>query len=174
MLIIKLVILYTGLIVSVYTDTKYRKIKNFIVFPMMACGIFLSFENGIKGFGQCLLSILLIFIICSIFCVTGMLGYGDKKLLCAISSLFGFLPGLNVMFMSLAAMLIYMVLAHPIRTLNILKNFLLHLKLSILKQGMEHYEVTYINWTMPFANFIAAGTVLYQIFFMIEGRGIIQ
>ncbi len=67
-------------IAACYTDLKTRKIKNYITYPLIFLGVFINtFSNGLQGFKESMLGILLAVIITSIIPVF-RLGGGDLKL----------------------------------------------------------------------------------------------
>ena len=162
-------ILYAGLTISLYTDNKYHKIKNFVVFPMMACGIFLNFFfYGLEGLKHSLLSLIITFILVSFTTLTGMLGYGDKKMFCAIACLLGLKFSLSTFILSFICMFFYMCIIHPVKTFQIFKNLFLYLYRLLFLKSADEYDLKNPDWIVPYANFIFAGTVITHIIIELE------
>ncbi|MDQ2085702.1 prepilin peptidase [Herbivorax sp. ANBcel31] len=89
-MIIKLVLLSLTVILSVYFDYKYSKIKNFIVYPAILLGLLTNLiMSGTDGFKDSLLGIIVPFIILFLFYALRFLGAGDVKLFSAIGAVMG-------------------------------------------------------------------------------------
>lgn len=83
-------IVFSVIIFSVYTDIKYYKILNKVVYPTMGLGILVSFiYNGLLGVKTSMLGIFLISMSMFIFYALKFLGAGDIKLLASIGSFLG-------------------------------------------------------------------------------------
>lgn len=84
------IIIAAALLVAVTTDLIARRIPNWLVFPLMACG--LTVQTLQKGWSGCIGSlegIFLIVLLYSIPYLAGGLGAGDVKLLAAIAAWVG-------------------------------------------------------------------------------------
>ncbi|PQQ67063.1 prepilin peptidase [Acetivibrio saccincola] len=87
---IKLTVLFITLILSVYFDYKYLKIKNFIVYPAMLAGFLINLiMSGTGGLKDSFLGIIVPFITLFLFYALRFLGAGDVKLFSAIAAIMG-------------------------------------------------------------------------------------
>jgi prepilin peptidase CpaA len=78
------------LLLSLVSDIKIYKIKNFITFPIIGLGLITNFFlEGFLGLSNSLAACLLPLPVLMILYMTSMLGAGDIKLFCAIGSVMG-------------------------------------------------------------------------------------
>ena len=86
-------ILLVTLLIAVYTDVKFQRIYNWLTFPVIVLGILLhSVTTGIPGLLLSLAGIGVASLALLLFLLSGAMGAGDVKLLCAVGALIG--PGL--------------------------------------------------------------------------------
>ena len=91
-------IMLSGLLYSVYTDFKERKIKNYITFPLMALGLIYSCATGgIGGLKASLSALLLLGVLSGLLYAVNGFGMGDVKLLMAIGAIKGLSFGLETL-----------------------------------------------------------------------------
>lgn len=89
-MMVKLVVLFTALVLSVYFDYKYSKIKNFVVYPTILSGLLINLiTSGTLGLKDSFFGIIVPFIILFLFYVLRFLGAGDVKLFSAIGAIMG-------------------------------------------------------------------------------------
>lgn len=89
-MVVKLVALFITLILSLYFDYRYSKIKNFIVYPAILSGLLINLIiPGTIGLKKSFLGIILPFIILFLLYIFKFLGAGDVKLFSAIGSIMG-------------------------------------------------------------------------------------
>lgn len=94
----------TIIIISIYTDKKYYKVLNKVVFPAMLIGASTLFAlEGISGFTSSVKSIFLTMMVLFIFYIPKFLGAGDIKLIAVIASFIGFGQAIFVMLYSFLA-----------------------------------------------------------------------
>jgi len=87
---IKLVEITILLILSLVSDKKTYKIKNFITFPIIILGLITNFFlEGFPGLSNSLAACLLPLLVLINLYMANMLGAGDIKLFCAIGSVMG-------------------------------------------------------------------------------------
>lgn len=133
--LIVLILLYVGLIISVYTDIRYGKIKNYVTFPLIIIGLIYNLCSfGLVGIFDFLLSVFLIFIITIIFAFSGGIGMGDVKLFIAIAAIKGQLFGLYSILLSCLLSAIAYLIINPKK----IKTFFLKLKSLITYIILNH------------------------------------
>ena len=112
------ILLYVGLIISVYTDIKYGRIKNYITFPLIIIGLVSNLcFYGLVGLFDFLLSTFLIFVITIIFAFSGGIGMGDGIiiLICSCSMTYDrYLSFLFFSFLASAAFSLVLVLTKKV------------------------------------------------------------
>jgi len=87
---VKIIELFFLIIASVYCDFKFKKIKNYIVYPAIIIGVVTNTViDGISGFGNSALAIFIPIILLWVFYILRMLGAGDIKLFSSIGAIMG-------------------------------------------------------------------------------------
>jgi prepilin peptidase CpaA len=78
------------LVAATYTDLRYRRIPNWLVFPFLLAGFVVSsWQHGWHGLGQSCLGFGLGLLIYGTLCFMGGMGMGDVKLCAAIGAWLG-------------------------------------------------------------------------------------
>jgi prepilin peptidase CpaA len=78
------------LVAATYTDLRYRRIPNWLVFPFLLAGFAVSsWQHGWHGLGQSFLGFGLGLLIYGTLCFMGGMGMGDVKLCAAIGAWVG-------------------------------------------------------------------------------------
>lgn len=164
MSMIKNGLMLTTILIAVYQDIKYKKIKNYLTISIILVGLILSIFEGIESITDSLFGICLPFFICSLFYILKMLGAGDVKLYCALGSVMGKVWIINCMMLSilfggalaLLIMIFYGILFERLKYLfNYLKNLIL------MQEIIPYQDFTNSNKaTFPYAIAIAFGGVM--------------
>lgn len=90
LLVLKVILLAILLGIAVYSDTKNKKIRNYVTAPAMAAGLSLSFaSDGFAGLRDSVAGLLTPVILLFVFYALRMLGAGDLKLLGAVGAIMG-------------------------------------------------------------------------------------
>ncbi len=88
-----------ALLVSIYTDLRYRKIYNVVTLPIALAAPLFWFATGHYSFhdiGIHLITFVCAFAFCALWFSIGWMGGGDVKLYCALSLWFGWIEVLNL------------------------------------------------------------------------------
>lgn len=95
---IKLIVLFITLILSVYFDYKYLKIKNFVVYPAILSGLLINLIiSGTGGLKDSFFGTIVPFITLFLLYALRFLGAGDVKLFSAIGAIMGVRFGIYCM-----------------------------------------------------------------------------
>lgn len=112
------IITITILVISAYTDLRYRKVLNIITFPSMALGLFLC-RFPFTGESLYRLLWMLIFFALGYF---RMMGLGDLKLIMAVTALRGIEESSGMLLAGILLMLVYCFFTDQKNTLLMLKD----------------------------------------------------
>lgn len=89
-LLVKYVVLFVALAMSLYFDIKENKIRNFITIPAALSGISLNFyEYGINGLVLSARGLLVPLVCLMVFYLINVIGAGDIKLFAAMGAIMG-------------------------------------------------------------------------------------
>lgn len=137
------------LLIAVYTDVRYRKIPNIIVFPSMAIGLLLcGFPFRWESYYR-LIWVFFFFFLGSF----RLMGMGDLKLCMAITILRGIEESSLMLFFGSISLLVYCFITERNNTLLMLKDtyYFFAYNTKIIKRSDKQY---------PFAVFLSIGYVL--------------
>lgn len=117
------VVLIAAMLYCVYTDIRFKKIKNYITFPLMVIGLIYNiYISGFSGVWFSLKGILLSFVLTlPLFLVCG-LGMGDVKLFMAIGSIKGAAFSLGTIVYSFFASILISLFSNPRKFIKAVKN----------------------------------------------------
>ncbi len=94
---LKITVIFVSCLIAVLTDLKFRKIYNWLTFPVMALGLIVNAAAyGFPGLGYGALGLLCGGLIFFPFFWLGGMGAGDVKLLAAVGSVMGAMMIVNV------------------------------------------------------------------------------
>lgn len=153
-------------IISVYTDKKYYKVLNKVVYPSMLIGAITSFVlNGFIGFSSSIKSVLLVVLLLFILYIPKFLGAGDIKLFAVIASFIGFKETIFVMLYSFLAGGVIALFLLLLRKNSIarFKKLFLYIKLTFRLGELTQYDNDKKDETgiFRFTYAIFVGYVLY-------------
>lgn len=142
------------LVISAYTDLKYRKVLNIITFPSMMLGLILC-KFPFTGESLYRLLWMLIFFALGYF---RMMGFGDLKLIMAVTALRGIEESSGMLLTGILLLLIYCFFTDRKNTVLMLKDTYstIFYHTPVLKRSDKEY---------PLAAFLAVG---YAVTFLIR------
>ena len=171
------VVLFAMLLISSYTDWKYRRIYNKVTLPCLALGLGLAaITNFPAGLQSAALACLLGFALFLLLFMFGMMGGGDVKLVAAIGALTGYPFIWDALFFGILAGGLYAIPAAALhgRLGKILKNVFWCLWGLLIWRKMAQLD-TADAIKIPYGLCLSAGTVmafLLHHFFHISGSAI--
>jgi Flp pilus assembly protein protease CpaA len=167
--ILKIIFVAFGLGFSCFTDVKYRKIKNYITFPLMIIGIILNIVQQpiVDGLLFALQGIGIMFLVCILMSIVGGFGFGDTKLLMGVASVTGWWFAFDVLLYALLVMVAYFIIFKFKMLKQAIKNLFFIANSILLVHKIPTLEQSTSAWTVPYACFISVGyfmTLLYTYF----------
>ncbi len=135
--------LFLLVLISVYYDTKYSKIKNFVVYPAVVVGITTNLIlSGIYGVKDSLFGTFAPIAILFIFYAVRFLGAGDVKLFGAIGAIMGlkfilYCIAYSFLFGGFIAVIIMVIRKNTVERFKKLFNYL---KALLIFQRLEKYQ----------------------------------
>lgn len=147
----------------VFTDVKYRKIKNYITFPLMFMGIiYNSYLNGVHGAVFSLKGLLICGLLSIILFAFKGFGMGDVKLFMGIGAIKGFNFTLETMIFSFFAAVIISLIIKPKATANAVRNIYYIFK-GVLYRSYYNITPEQSALTVPYAAYAMCGLILAYI-----------
>lgn len=153
------------------TDILYRKIPNYITFPLLFIAFGINIYKG--NFIMALIGFSLAFIIGFVGFVLGQMGAGDIKLMSALGAGFGLEPLFSILLVASIVGLIYALVAYIIKTINegkisdkisALKVYAFNHKVfgaSMLKDFLKREN----KHPIPFGTCLFIGVIIVKYFF---------
>jgi len=145
--------LFFALAFCAYTDISERKIKNYIVFPLIISGIIYNSFWG-QGIFFALLGMTISFPL--LFMAFGM---GDVKLLMGIGAIYGLIFSLDVLFFTILSLIIIGIIFFPKKALMNIRNIYATLENLIYFREFPK-PLQKEGTTAPFAPFVLCGYIL--------------
>lgn len=168
------IIVFIIIIISIYTDTRYYKVLNKIIYPSMFLGIVVSvFNQGWNGVKSSVLGILLITLGLFIFYALNFLGAGDIKLLAAVGAFLGYKETIYISLYSflgggIIALILLIVRKNGKKRFEKLFNYL---KLSFFLAKVLEYETDKNDKNSIFR--FTYGVLIGYLIYLVEVYGVI-
>lgn len=167
---VKYIELFLLIVLSVRTDYKLYKIKNYIIFPFLVIGIITNLiSSQVNGFFDSIFGIIVPVIVLMILFILRMLGAGDIKLFSAIGSIMGLTFVIKTMILSFLAGGVISLILILIRKNGIvrIKYLISYLKLCIMTFSIQSYtefDDKSDGAKFRFSYAIMLGTILNLVF----------
>lgn len=162
--IISRIFLYVALLISLYTDIRYRKIKNWVIYPLMLIGLGLGTINmGIHGLLWSLKSLLFVYLTLLPFC--SVICSADRRLLAAIGAVMGYKFAILSAVCSTIAYLIYALITDFKGTIAVYANLFKYIYRTIICRKLYPYTLLdkdKQNWA-PYAACLLPGVIAAEL-----------
>jgi prepilin peptidase CpaA len=160
---VSIVVLIFVLAVSVLTDVRTGKIKNWLTLPAIASGpVIHLIQSGSKGATSSLQGLGVMFLVAAVLLTLKIMGGGDAKLLVAIGALTGFALVQNVLFFTAIAggLLAVLVLVAQRKATTVIGRMVRTLWLKFGYGVKDPAGFVSSRTKLPYSIAIAAGTVV--------------
>lgn len=159
------VLLFIAVGYSVCTDIKYRKIKNYITFPLMIAGLVYNFfSSGLEGLLFSASGMFITGFLCMFLSFVNGLGMGDVKLLMGIGAVKGLKFALAVLVYSLFSSVIISFFISPRKFIKAMKNIKNAIYEYLYFRSLPEFTEKDSAMTMAFAVHILIGLIVAYIF----------